>query len=135
MEDNNYDDRLFNDIGGVGWNFPLAKQGKVTVEIKIAEKQARFILADRWYNVCDPYVTRFAPFWFELDTLDVGDGYAKVVIEYDTEKGMATVSVNDAFLCKVRMTGACNVGISYLIMQCACDGDSKGFYIKSMEKE
>lgn len=130
-----HDDRLFNDIGGVGWNFPLAKQGKVTVEIKIAEKQARFILADRWYNVCDPYVTRFAPFWFELDTLDVGDGYAKVVIEYDTEKGMATVSVNDAFLCKVRMTGACNVGISYLIMQCACDGDSKGFYIKSMEKE
>ena len=130
-----HDDRLINDIGGMCWNFPIAKQGKVTVEIKIAEKQARFILSDRWYNTCDPYAAAQSPFWFELDTLDVGNGFAKVAIDYDTEEGMATVSVNDAFLCKVKMTTPCSAGICYLIMQCATDGDSEGFYLKLLQKE
>jgi len=129
------DPRLINDISGVAWNFPLSKKGRVTVKLKIAEKQARFILSDRWYNVCDPYIIRHAPFWFELDALDTGSGYAKVDIDFDTCNQMATVSVNDTFLLKVKMTGQCTVGVSYLIMQCACDGDSEGFYIQSFEKE
>ncbi len=130
-----HDDRLLNDIGGMCWNFPLAKQGRVGVEIKIAEKQARFILTDRWYNTCDPYAAVQSPFWFELDNIDVGDGYAKVDIDFDTEMGMATVFIKGVFLCKVKMTNACPTGLCYLIMQCATDGDSEGFYLKSLNKE
>lgn len=130
-----HDERLLNDIGGMCWNFPVSKQGRVTVTMKIAEKQARFILADRWYNTCDPYAACQSPFWFELDTLDVGDGYATIDIDYDTEKGEASVFVKDELLFKVRMTTDCPVGISYLILQCATDGDSTGFYIKSLEKK
>lgn len=129
-----HDERLVNDISGIAWNFPVSKTGRVSVEIKIAEKQARFILSDRWYNVCDPYAAQQSPFWFELDEIDVGNGYAKVDIDFNTENKMATVYVNDEFIFKVNMNVACPVGISYLIMQCATDGDSDGFYIKSMKK-
>lgn len=129
-----HDDRLVNDIGGMCWNFPLAKKGRVSVKIKIAEKQARVILTDRWYNTCDPYAAAHSPFWFDLEKQDVGDGYANVDIDFDTEIGMASVSINDVFLCKVRMTNDCPTGLCYLIMQCATDGDSEGFYLKTLEK-
>ncbi len=128
------DERLINDISGICWNFPMSKSGRVTVNIKIAEKQARFILTDRWYNVCDIHAAYQSPFWFELDIFDTGEGYAKVDIDFDTDKKSATVFINDEFLFKVKMTAECTVGLSYLILQCACDGDSDGFYIKSIEK-
>lgn len=129
-----HDDRLINDISGMCWNFPMAKQGRVSIDIKIVEKQARFILTDRWYNTCDAYAAMQSPFWFELDAVDIGDGFAQVNIDFDVEKGYATVRLQEEPLFKVKMTGECPTGISYLIMQCITDGDSKGFYIKSMEK-
>ena len=130
-----HDDRLWSDIGGVCWNFPVAKQGRVSAEIFIAEKNARFILSDRWYNTCDPYAAAQAPFWFELDTLDVGEGWCRVDVDFDTEAGMAQVLIDGAPLFKVRMTNPCTVGLSYLILQCAADGESKGFFLRKLEKK
>lgn len=129
-----HDDRLINDIGGAAWNFPASKQGRVSVEIKIAEKQARFTLADRWYNTCDPYAAYLSPFWFELDAADVGEQFVTVNIDYDTEKGEAVVLIGEDPFFKVNMTTPCPTGISYIILQCATDGDSRGFYLKSLEK-
>lgn len=129
-----HDDRLINDIGGATWNFPASKQGRVSVELKIAEKQARFTLTDRWYNTCDPYAACQSPFWFELDKADVGEEFVTVNIDYDTEKGEAQVLIGEAPFFKVRMTAECPTGISYLILQCATDGDSKGFYVKNLQK-
>lgn len=128
------DERLVNNISGICWNFPMSRQGRVTVNIKIAEKQARFILSDRWYNVCDPYAAMQSPFWFELDHEDTGNTYAKVTIDFNTAEKTASVSVNDKPLFQLRMTLEYSVGLSYLILQCATDGDSEGFYIKSFEK-
>ena len=130
-----HDDRLINDIGGVTWNFPMSRKGRVTVDMKIAEKQARFTLTDRWYNTCDPYAAIQSPFWFELDVADTGTGYTKVVIDYDVDKAMAEVSLDDEHFFKVAMRNPCPTGISYLLLQCATDGDSEGFYVRSMEKE
>ena len=127
------DDRLYSQIRGMCWNFPMSKKGKVSVKLNILEKQARFILTDRWYNTCDVYSAFSSPFWFELDTRDTGNGYCTADIEFDTEKGIAKVCVNNDFIFNVKMTSDCPTGISYLIMQCATDGDSKGFYIKSMQ--
>ena len=121
-------------VSGVAWNFPTSQKGRVTVNIKIEEKQARIILTDRWYNVCDIYAAYQSPYWFELDKTDTGDGFAKVDIDYDITTRSATVYINDEFLFDVKMTTECPVGINYLIMQCATDGDSKGFYIKSIKK-
>jgi len=130
-----HDDRLINDIGGMCWNFPMSRQGKVTVRMYLAEKQARFILSDRWYNACDPYAAVLSPFWFELDVTDVKNDYITVTIDYDVDAQMACVSIDDAHFFKVALGNPCPTGISYLIMQCATDGDSKGFYIRSLKKE
>lgn len=130
----NNDDRRINDISGMCWNFPLSKKGRVSVTIKIEEKQARFILSDRWYNTCDAYVTYDAPFFFDLDVLDTGTQFCNVDIDFDTEKGRAEVYINGEFIFKVKMKNPCAVGLSYLIMQCATDGESKGFYLKNLRK-
>lgn len=130
-----HDDRLINDIGGACWNFPMSKQGRVSVCMKLIEKQARFILSDRWYNACDPYAAVLSPFWFELDVTDVTNGYVTVQIDYNTKEGLASVRVDGEHIFKVEMRNPCPTGISYLILQCATDGDSKGFYIRSLEKE
>ena len=129
-----HDDRLWNDIGGMCWNFPMSTQGRVTVKLYIAEKQARFILSDRWYNTCDPYAAVLSPFWFELDVTDVKNDYVTVDIDYDTQAGMASVSIDGAHFFKVAMRNPCPTGISYLILQCATDGDSQGFYVRSLKK-
>ncbi|MBR6791061.1 MAG: exo-alpha-sialidase, partial [Oscillospiraceae bacterium] len=86
-----HDDRLFNDIGGVCWNFPMARKGRVSMEMKILEKQARFVLGDRWHNTCDPFAAVLSPFWFELDVTDLPEGYATVDIDFDTDAGTASV--------------------------------------------
>lgn len=129
-----HDDRLINDISGVTWNFPSSRQGRVTVELKITEKQARFVLTDRWYNTCDPYAVSLSPFWFELDVSDTGSEFTKVVIDYDADAGYAMVSVGGEPFFKVKMTQPVDTGISYLILQCAADGESEGFFVRSMEK-
>jgi hypothetical protein len=129
-----HDDRLINDIGGACWNFPASKQGRVSIELKITEKSARFILSDRWYNTCDPYAAYQSPFWFELDKSDVGEKFVVVNIDYDTEKAVANILIDEKPIFKVKMTVDCPTGISYLILQCTPDGDSQGFYVKSLKK-
>jgi hypothetical protein len=129
-----HDDRLINDNGGMCWNFPMSTRGRVSVNLYLAEKQARFILTDRWYNTCDPYAAVLSPFWFELDVTDVKDDYVTVDIDYDVGEKMASVSIDGVRFFKVAMGNPCPTGISYLIMQCVTDGDSKGFYIRSLKK-
>ena len=129
-----HDDRLINDIGGVTWNFPASARGRVTVELKLLEKQARVSLADRWYNTCDPYIPMTAPFWFEVDASELDGEWATLTVDYDTEEGLAVLSVNGEERFCVSMTALCPTGISYLILQCATDGDSRGFYVRRMEK-
>lgn len=130
-----HDPRLINDIGGAVWNFPASKKGTVSVEIKLIEKQARFILSDRWHNTCDPHAAAQSQFSFELDAGDLGSEFSVVTVSYDTELGMAEVLVNGEPRFKVKMTIECRVGLSYLIMQCATDGESDGFYIRSLDKK
>lgn len=76
-----------------------------------------------------------SPFSFELDTCDIGEGFTTVDIAYDTEKGVADVFAGGRHLFKVRMSHDCPTGLSYLVLQCATDGESKGFYIKSLNKK
>jgi hypothetical protein len=129
------DDRLYYPIGGATWNFPASKQGKVTVELKIAEKTARLVLTDRWYNPSDEYVAEFSPFAFDIDVSEIGEGYEKLVIDYDTEKGTATLSVGDKVLRNIKSAFDAPTGLSYLVMQCATEEESRGFYVRSMEKQ
>jgi hypothetical protein len=129
------DDRLYNDIGGAAWNFPASKKGRVTAMLKLLEKQARLTLTDRWYNTCDPYAAELSPFSVELDVAETGREFVTVEIDYDTEKGIARLLVNGEPLRDLKMKCPCSTGISYLVLQCATEGDSEGFYVRSMSKE
>ncbi len=129
-----HDSRLYNDIGGICYNFPMSTKGKVSIEIKISEKQARFILSDRWYNTCDPFAAYYSPFWFELDNMDTGSNFVTVDIEYNTTIKKALVYIDKKHIFNVNLTSDCSTGISYLILQCATDGDSNGFFVKSIRK-
>jgi len=129
-----HDDRLWGDIGGATWNFPASRVGRVTLSLRMVEKQARLTLTDRWYNPCDPYVGELSPFCIELDAAEIGTEPVRVDIDYDTLHAIACVSVNGVPHAECPMQGACETGISYVIMQCATDGDSKGFYVEKIEK-
>ncbi len=129
-----HDDRRVNDITGIVWNFPASKQGTVTAKLRLMEKSVRISLADHWFNACDPNTNTLAQFSFEIDTDDVEERLTELKIEYDTESGMATVSDETRTFFKVRMMHPTSVGISYLIIQCAPEGDSKGVYIKELNK-
>ncbi len=130
-----HDEKRLSDVCGVVWNFPVSKKGKVTAEIKLIEKSVRITLSDRWYNPCDPYAGLLSPFFFELDTDDIGTDFVRLEAEYDTEKGRATVKADGSFVYYVDMRGSCPAGISYIMVQCAADGDSKGLYLRLLEKE
>lgn len=129
-----HDDRLWGDVGGAAWNFPASEVGRVSVELKLVEKTARITLTDRWYNPCDPYAAELSPFAIELDAEQIGSDFVRVDVDFDTLRGEATVSVNGAPISLIKMKGACTTGISYLLLQCATEGDSKGFYVRLLEK-
>ena len=131
---NHYDDRLLNHIGGACWNFPMAKRGRVSVQMKLLEKQARLILTDRWYNTCDPYAAMLSPFWLEMDEKQLKDGYVTVDMDFDTEMGRTCVFVDGEPFADVVMGNPCPTGISYLILQCATEEESKGFCVRSLKK-
>lgn len=130
-----HDERMLNDIGGAVWNFPASGQGTVEIEMKLAEKSARISLTDRWYNTCDAHAASFAPFTFEVDAGDLGSEYVRLAVAYDTERERAEVSVNGEFLFALKMRNPAPVGISYLLLQCATDGDSEGFYVRRLSKK
>lgn len=131
-----HDSRLFNDIQGVVWNFPASKQGCVKTEIKLLEKRVRISLADHWFNPCDEYCGALSQFTFELDTDDINSVFTKIAIKYDTEKGFAQVFDETAgrLIFGVKMSGEAKCGLSYIIVQCATDGDSEGVYLRMLEK-
>ena len=129
------DQRLYNNIGGAVWNFPASKKGCVTVELKLSENKAVFTLTDRWYNACDAYCRYLSPFSFEIDAKTIGTSYVKISIEYDTENETASVFSNGNKILDAKAKFPAPTGISYLVMQCASEGDSEGFYVKSLKKE
>lgn len=131
-----HDSRLFNDIQGVVWNFPASKQGCVKTEIKLLEKRVRISLADHWFNPCDEYCGALSQFTFELDTDDISSVFTKIAVKYDTEKGFAQVFDETAgrLIFGVKMSGEAKCGLSYIIVQCATDGDSEGVYLRMLEK-
>ncbi len=129
------DERLISEVQGVTFNFPVSKQGEVTTDVFMVEKDIRISLCDRWFNPCDNYIPQSANFFFELNKADIGEGFKEIKIKYDTEKGFGEVYVEDKFMFNLKMTAPCPTGVSYIVIQCATDGESKGFYINKIKKE
>lgn len=129
-----HDDRLVTDIQGVVWNFPMSRKGTVKVSLKMVEKTARVTLTDRWYNPCDEFAMDDSPFGFEVSTDEIGTDFTELLLEFDADEGVLKVLKGNGIIQTAEMKKTCPTGLSYLIIQCATPDDSKGFYIKSMEK-
>lgn len=129
----NRDDRLINEVGGATWNFPLSSGGKLSATLKIAAGEATLSLADRWYNTCDETVRERATFSVTLSKEEIGEGFAEVLVAYDTKKGEATIHADGKLLSTVPMQHPCPTGISYLILQAT--GEEGGTFIRSLAKE
>ena len=126
------DDRLYNSIGGITWNFPMSRKGEVSACVLLTEKRLRFTLSDRWFNSCDEFAGSLSPFTFEVDTEDISTKFVTITLRYDVDAGRTEVYADEKFLFFVDMSRNVPTGISYLLLQCAADGDSKGAYIREL---
>ena len=66
---------------------------------------------------------------------ELGNRFVRIELEYDTERKKARVTVDGKPLRYVDMNGECLTGISYLMLQSAAEGSSKGFYVRSLRKD
>ncbi len=129
------DERLISEVQGVTFNFPASKQGEVATRVFMVEKDIRISLCDRWFNPCDPNIPQSANFFFELNKADIGEGFKEIKVKYDVSAGFGEVYVEDKFMFKLKLTSPCPTGVSYIIIQCATDGESKGFYVNKIRKD
>lgn len=128
------DERLFNDIQGLTWNFPASRSGQVEIGFSLAEDTMRISLMDCWFNPCDPYAAMQAQFSVDLSAreLPVG-GWHTLRLDYDS-KGV-DISCDGTPLKRIPTKKDSPLGLSYLHMQCLGNGPvSKGFYVRSLDK-
>ncbi len=128
------DPTLLTGVGGAAWNFPLSKTGRVTVELILTEQQAHLSLTDRWGVPCDPSVQSSALFPITLDAAELGTDPVTVILDYDTAAGTCAVTVDGKTIGTVPMARPCPTGVCYLILQCATEAPSRGFYVRRLEK-
>ena len=125
------DERLVYEKQGVVWNFPAARQGTVKVDLKVVKSGVRISLCDCWYNPTDERAGIDAP--VSLDITE-SDGWKTVLIEYDTDKMRAKVTVGSAEY-GIKLKKSAPNGLSYLHIQTLAEKqDLEGTLISSFEK-
>lgn len=125
------DERLAYKKQGVVWNFPSSSKGRVEAELCTVGSGVRVCLTDRWYNPCDETVAEEAAVRVLFDEKC---DWTKLVIEYDTELGVFTVSKNGENK-KLNFFADAPCGLSYLHIQTlAEEEDFEGTLIRSMKK-
>ena len=86
------DDRLYNQLQGMVWNFPAARRGVVKLRCAIGKGGLKISLADHWINPTDPTVLMWAQFGFMLR----GDGVmTDYTIMFDTKAGIARLATEE----------------------------------------
>ncbi len=128
------DERLFNDIQGLTWNFPSSHKGEVEIGFFLAEDTMRINLTDCWFNPCDPYVASQAQFSTDLTADDVPSGaWHTLLLKYDQE--WVEVSCDGKGVTRLKAKKDSPLGLSYLNIQCVSDSSySKGTYIRLLKK-
>ena len=126
---NTKDDRLYNQLQGVVWNFPAAKCGKIKLRCAIGGGGLKISLADHWINPTDPTVLMWVQFGFMLR----GDGkMLDYTVSFDTKAGVAQLVAEDKIIATARLSADAPYGLCYLHIQTASmSGDSEGSLIKS----
>ncbi len=128
------DPRLVSETQGAVWNFPAARSGTVTIEMRVGGAGVAVSLTDRWYNVIDETVRAEAPFSLPLDRTRLApDVWHTVRIRFDTARGAAAVDSDGAPLGTFPLRAEAPHGICYLHLQSlAGEPDGVGTYIRSI---
>ena len=123
------DDRLYNQLQGMVWNFPAARRGVVRLRCAIGKGGLKISLADHWINPTDPTVLMWAQFGFMLRGNGVMTDYT---IMFDTKAGIARLATEEQTVAIARLSADAPYGLCYLHIQTASmSGDSEGSLIKS----
>ena len=128
------DERLFNDLQGVTWNFPASHRGQVEISFFLSEDAMRISLTDCWFNPCDPYVAMQAQFSVDLSSAQLPTGaWHTLTLDYDPE--WVEITCDGHSVTRAHTKKDSPLGLSYLHLQCKSDAPaSKGFYIRSLKK-
>ena len=135
-----HDPRLYNEKQGRVWNFPAAKRGTLSIEMRIDGSGVGVSLSDFWLNPSDPTMAQRHPFYFTLEKSDLEQGWKTVTLSYDTVAGEIAVSCKgedeDRLLFYVRASRPCPQGLCYLHMQSLAQSeDARGTYVRLLSEE
>lgn len=130
------DKRLVYKKQGVVWNFPLSKNGKVSISLMRIKSGVCISLTNRWYNPCDETVKKEAFVAFCADeSIIAPNEWVNVDIGFDTEKKEALIYVNNALIKRETTSDEFINGLSYLHIQTLAENeDLDGTLIDSLKK-
>lgn len=134
-----HDSRLYNEKQGLVWNFPAAKQGEITIQLRIDGAGLGVSLSDCWMNPSDPTMCERAPFYFTLEQSDIGTGWQTVIFRFDTT-GEVSISLQqpegERLLFYAASRRVIAQGLSYLHLQSLAEKeDFRGSYIRLLREE
>ena len=132
------DERLFNEVQGVAWNFPAGISGTVSISLRVEGEGIRVSLTDRWFNPCDVSIAELAQLSFVVDRgMTTGGGFwSEVDVKWDLAAERADVFVNGRFVKATEIRGIAPAGFSYLHLQStATDVDCKGAYVRRLHSD
>lgn len=129
-----HDRRLVSEKQGAVWNFPMARRGELTLDIRVDGAGVSVRLCDHWMNAGDEDVGLWARYDFALDRRVLPAGqWCEVRIVFDTDAGMAEVFNGETRLFAVPMRLQAPDGISYLHLQTMAESeDFEGTYIRRL---
>lgn len=129
------DKRLVSGLQGMVWNFPAARKGELTLEIRVEGAGVKVSLCDHWINPSDPYVGLYRAFGFELDSRKLNRGeWVTVRIVYDCASGDGKVYAGDSEIFGIAIERSAPHGISYLHLQTLAENeDFDGTLIRSIK--
>ena len=131
------DERLVSNIGGALWNFPASKKGRITVRTLVKGGGLRLSLLDYWMNPTDDTVEYFADFSFVVrsDMMDGNKCYTDIVLEFDCERNIVTVTSGEYLNMSFNMQHNDHPnGLCYLHMQSASKTkDADGSLVSEIE--
>lgn len=131
------DPRLFSNVQGVVWNYPMSRKGKVTVELRIEGEGVQISLTDRWFNPIDTTIDCIAQVSFPItgDICDTGM-WKNIVIKYDLDGGNFEVNIDEKLHLTQKINCDSETGLSYIHIHTISESeDFKGTYIRKLHKE
>ena len=138
------DSRLYSDLAGAVWNFPMSRKGKVLVNARILGEGFRFTVTDHWINPCDPVNPGQQPISFAVTKKELPSptpvkplcDWGDVVVSWDCDAGTYKAEAAGRQICAGNLAWVPAAGFSYLHLQTLAEGnDPLGTHFRCFTSE